>query len=672
MPSARTLPAGSLAFHWSRAQPYLRGSIVGYPFDWFEALYKYTDINDKLYSNFANFSGGQSLKDKAFDVKFVLIKENNSLPQIAFGIRDLGGTNRFAAEYLVASKYIGNFDFSIGAGWGTLASPRNSISNPMTKLADNFKVRGNSGELGTGGGVSTDAWLSGNNISIFGGFEYFVPRVQGLRLKFEYDTTNYKYAGAEGERIVKQESPYNLSFVYAASRNFKFHLGAIRGNTIQVGFTYSGLYGKKDPLKIKNDPIKNVPNSAVFRQVTSDDKNALYLTALKYLAENQIYIQSAEVQKSILHVAFAQPNHQSYIRAAGRAATILDQVSPEYVDTFKLSSLNASALMHTIEIPRKEFHRGKENNDYESVAYVSEVYKAGNYEDLEFQPKARFPVHKYSFAPALRNHIGGPDGFYFGEAYLRANSQLTLSRKLTLTSSVGVSIADSFDNLRLPSDSVLPHVRTDIVDYLKGGRGFSISRMQLDYITNPSPSLFTKISAGIFEEMFGGIGIAALYRPFYSNLAFGIEATYAKQRQFDQMFKFKDYDIVTGHASIYFRHNPTNVLTTLRGGRYLAGDSGFTLDFSRKFKSGLYMGAFFTLTDISKEEFGEGSFDKGFYFSFPLEIFNTKYGTSRSYFGLKPLTRDGGAYLIKAFDLYGVTDQADHDNIIKNWEDLYE
>ena len=42
MPSARTMPAGSLAFHWSRAQPYLRGSIIGYPFDWFEACLLYT------------------------------------------------------------------------------------------------------------------------------------------------------------------------------------------------------------------------------------------------------------------------------------------------------------------------------------------------------------------------------------------------------------------------------------------------------------------------------------------------------------------------------------------------------------------------------------------------------------------------------------------------------
>ena len=49
MPSARFLPEGSLAFTWSHYEPYLRGSIVAYPFNWFEASYQYTDINNKLY-----------------------------------------------------------------------------------------------------------------------------------------------------------------------------------------------------------------------------------------------------------------------------------------------------------------------------------------------------------------------------------------------------------------------------------------------------------------------------------------------------------------------------------------------------------------------------------------------------------------------------------------------
>ena len=63
MPSARFHREGSIGFTWSHSEPYLRGSIMGNPFDWFEASYQYTDVNNKLYSDSLAFSGKQSYKD---------------------------------------------------------------------------------------------------------------------------------------------------------------------------------------------------------------------------------------------------------------------------------------------------------------------------------------------------------------------------------------------------------------------------------------------------------------------------------------------------------------------------------------------------------------------------------------------------------------------------------
>lgn len=104
MPSARFHEEGTISFHWSKNEPYTRGSIIAYPFNWFEASYQYTDVNNALYSNVESFSGNQTYKDKGFDVKFRLIKERDYFPQIALGIRDIAGTGTFAAEYFVASK----------------------------------------------------------------------------------------------------------------------------------------------------------------------------------------------------------------------------------------------------------------------------------------------------------------------------------------------------------------------------------------------------------------------------------------------------------------------------------------------------------------------------------------------------------------------------------------
>lgn len=671
MPSARMLDEGSLAFHWSRAQPYLRGSIVATPFNWFEALYKYTDINDKPYSNYSDFSGGQSLKDKAFDAKFTLLFERDYFPQIAIGFRDLGGTNRFASEYLVATKMINNFDITLGLGWGNLAG-KNSFSNPLKAVNNSFKIRGNSGERGTGGKFSPDAWFSGKKASLFGGFEYFPKYYPRLRFKFEIDPTDYK---REGERPIKQESSFNFGISYKLADTLDVHAGLIRGNTLQVGFTFKGSFNDRDPFKIKNDPPKLIDNnrSIASKIVTSKDEKSLYLLALNQLKKNEIYLQSAEINDTDIHVIYSQSKFNNLLQAAGRSALVLNQLAPETINTFRLSSLNGPNVMNTISIPRDELQGTLLEKDYQSLSYVSSIDK---YQimpnDMEYVPKADFPFVKYGFTPALRSHIGGPDGFFFGQGYLRGDLDIVFSRNLSLTTILSVNIFDNFDDLKLPSDSVLPKVRTEIVDYLKQGSDISLPRMQLNYIENLSRDVYARFSLGLFEEMYGGFGFETLYRPFASPFALGVEIYDVKKRNYDQKFSFKDYDVVSGHINAYYKHAPSGVLFSLKGGRFLAKDSGITFDFSRRFKSGMYVGAFFTLTDVSEEEFGEGSFDKGFYFSLPIEIFFRQYSAGRTYFGLKPLTRDGGASVISGMSLYGITDQGSRNNLLTEWDTFYD
>ena len=61
---------------------------------------------------------------------------------------------------------------------------------------------------------------------------------------------------------------------------------------------------------------------------------------------------------------------------------------------------------------------------------------------------------------------------------------------------------------------------------------------------------------------------------------------------------------------------------------------------------------FATKTNLSAEEFGEGSFNKGFYISVPTQMFYSNF-TSGISFGLQPLTKDGGAVLIQQNALFG-------------------
>ena len=85
--------------------------------------------------------------------------------------------------------------------------------------------------------------------------------------------------------------------------------------------------------------------------------------------------------------------------------------------------------------------------------------------------------------------------------------------------------------------------------------------------------IYIQRSAGILESMFGGIGGELLYRPFTKNYAVGAELWYVQQRDYDQMFSFRDYKTLTGHVTFYLTEPKSQVLFLLKGGRFLAKDS---------------------------------------------------------------------------------------------------
>ena len=63
--------------------------------------------------------------------------------------------------------------------------------------------------------------------------------------------------------------------------------------------------------------------------------------------------------------------------------------------------------------------------------------------------------------------------------------------------------------------------------------------MQLNYFLNPYKDIYAKLSGGLLEEMFGGVGGEVLYRPFNSTWGIGAELWRVRQRGYNQMFDFE-------------------------------------------------------------------------------------------------------------------------------------
>ena len=154
------------------------------------------------------------------------------------------------------------------------------------------------------------------------------------------------------------------------------------------------------------------------------------------------------------------------------------------------------------------------------------------------------------------------------------------------------------------------------------------------------------ISAGILEEMFSGAGFEYLYFKQDSNYAFGFEIFDVSKRDYEMRFGKLDFDNVVYSANLYYRnYNIIPFDAKLSFGEYLAGDEGSTIELSRSFLNGTKFGIFATFTDVSSEQFGEGSFDKGIFFNIPV------YGNFINY-SWRPLTKDPGAKLNRKHTLY--------------------
>ena len=106
-----------------------------------------------------------------------------------------------------------------------------------------------------------------------------------------------------------------------------------------------------------------------------------------------------------------------------------------------------------------------------------------------------------------------------------------------------------------------------------------------------------------------------------------------------------DYKTNTGFLSLYYASPFYNYDFAIHIGKYLARDTGATIEVRRTFDNGFSVGAFATFTNVSAADFGEGSFDKGLYFKIPFDSFlpNNQRGSYSAF--IRSLQRDGGQKL---------------------------
>lgn len=254
-----------------------------------------------------------------------------------------------------------------------------------------------------------------------------------------------------------------------------------------------------------------------------------------------------------------------------------------------------------------------------------------------------YPNFSWIAFPQLRQEFFDPSNPLGIQLVAGVTGTLEILPGLTLNAEAETSLFDTFNTAR-PSDSVLPHVRTDFLEYFSKGKT-GIGALYGDYHFRLSPTVFGAVRAGYLESMFAGVGGEILWRPEGQRWALGADLYEVKQRAFNRLFGFQPYNQTTGHITLYYDSPWYDLDFQLRAGQYLAGDRGVTFQVSRRFSTGVEIGVFATKTNVSSAQFGEGSFDKGFFIRIPLGwVLPIHTQTSLTEL-LRPIQRDGGQTL---------------------------
>jgi len=602
MSTARFYDESSYGFTLYNGDPDQKITMTSFPYDWMEASFFYTNIQDKSYCGLDyDPVCNQDYKDKGFNFK-IRLKEEGIFPAIAIGINDIAGTGFYSSEYIVGSYGINNIDFHLGLSWGTLNGSKNSFKNPFGSIDSQFYDRPGTTE-DNGGQFQPSRYFSGEKASPFFGISYAL----NSKILIKLETDNTLTPGQVGYE--KAESNYSFGIDYAVNKNFSIGIASERNNYLSAKFVY------------KNNPKEFVKKYQYKKSETIKPQDDKYKKLIKNIENNGIGVNKIIESADAIGLELTQFTHTNLdiIEEIIASASIDSGVNKEIKTDLRIANLQA----------KTDFDEDFLNNS--KILY-------------ERKGSRRFYT---SNGLVFRPFLASREEFFKGALLFENNSEYLIQDNFFFSSNIKYSLVDNFDDLTIPPVNTYPaQVRSDIKDYLRNiDEGIIIGRAQLDYHITPKKNHHLMFTGGILEEMFSGFGGEYLYFKSNSNYAIGFEIFNVKKRDYKMRFGTQDYENTTHSLNFYYRNYdyiPFDMKISY--GEYLAGDEGTTFELSRSFINGTKFGVFASFTDVSSEQFGEGTFDKGIFFNIPI------YGNFISY-TWRPLTKDPGARLIRKHTL---------------------
>ena len=639
-------------------------------------------------------SGYGRYKDKAVDGKLRLWQESDWMPSVAVGMTDLFGTELFKGQYIVATKTFGaskNIEASLGyarrrpdgpfAGvrWTPMALPRWSVVaeyDTTNYQRDLRAAETSAGKRSKGASVGLEyrwGWLAlqaarsreqfsiNAFVSIPFGEREFIPKI--FEPAYFVDDKNPPPRPSREEW--HNDAGYGADLVNAlVKQDYKNIRVEQEGNTLALTLTNSRISNLGRAVgRAARTAVAFTPAGVTTIRITYTKLDQPIATYEFFdLPKLNDYFAGKINRDAFLNVMLLRyPDKRDVIRDDQQAwlNEFLDQpvvAAPAIAPMAPVAPANVAAspaavpanVSTEIPVPAVVKATNAVKSDGKLAVGVGVDGDVVQVKSLDRE------ANRFKIAPKVGFFFNDPSGAFRYSISAVANYDRRLGDGLYLNSAASLQLLETVSGVKQASNSNLPHVRSDVAEYLRGGR-FSLSRILLNKYDNPAERVYTRMSAGLYEDMFRGVGGQVLYLPKDSRWAADLAVDALQQRGYKGLFDSRDYKTVTAIGSLHYRL-PHDITVTARAGRFLAKDTGVRLEFKRRFQSGIEVGAWYTHTngnDITTPGTPTKPYqDRGIFLSVPLNSMLPMDTQSTAGFAISPWTRDVGQMVGSPGDLY--------------------
>lgn len=607
------------------------------------------------------------LWDRSFDVHYQIAGEKGWRPAVAVGLRDFMGTGVYSSEYVVATKTLTpEIKVTAGVGWGRLAGAWR-----RTDYTDE------------GGKPKYDEWFTGT-AKPFGSVAW--QATDKLSLVAEYSNDNYQLEVEEGGK--RPDGHLNFGVNYRLDDTYQISAYNIGGKVWGAQFSFamnprqapfpSGLEKAPAPVRPRPSPGADPEGWSGAWSADPTAQPAIQGALASALRKEGQELQAMALDAGRAEVRIKNTRYLQHAEAIGRTARLMTRALPPSVESFVITSVERGMPTSSVTLSRADIEALESRPAAEIAQRASITDAPARAAGLVATP-GLYPRYSWGIKPYVSTGLFDPDDPFRYEIGAELSGRYELRPGLVLSGKLrqrafgtlrqeapGSADIDEYDAQDADvNGSGVPRVRSDSRMY-SANKKPTIPQLTLAWYARPTRTTYSRVTAGLLERGYGGVSAELLWKPVNSRLAVGAEINRVRKRDFRDPFKFRKYEVTTGHLSAYYDFGG-GFWGQVDAGRYLAGDVGATVSLNREFANGWRIGAYATKTDLSDEEFGEGSFDKGITISIPIGWATGQPSFSRVGGNLRSLSRDGGSRVKVDGRLYETVRNSHAGKLYEGW-----